>query len=154
MLILLHFQLHQVLLMYLLFTNVFVSRRAMTYTGGPLQIVPDVDDQQQRNPHMDGPSSNNGKVTLPPPGQSEFERKLSLALAEGAGSGGVSIRDKRSLLLRRRGQSALPIIKRVHQDCKPLTPSELMQHRELFTSHISSSPSVASSASYSHASNI
>jgi len=96
--------------------------RAQTITTGPLQVVPDIDDQKEEE-EVPFPSIASSFS----PGSSDFERTLLQANAETEPT-----KDTRKLILtRRRPSMQPPPIRNVSQDAQPLTQNEIMAHRHL-----------------------
>ena len=89
----------------------------MTVTG-PLQIVPDVDDEQ---------SQKREKERIIPVGNSELEVKLDQVAKSGESS---QPKDRSKLIAARRRISQTPI-RSIGQDAQTLTSAEMMAHRHL-----------------------
>ena len=92
-------------------------------SGGPLQVVPDVDHHQEEE--------DKDKTEVAPPGESEFEKKLRQANMEESMS--LSPRDHTLHIPRQPslGIQQGPPIQRVNQDAQLLNSQQVMQHIHL-----------------------
>ena len=89
--------------------------------NGPLQIVPDVDDEKN--------DANKANVIVPlPEGQSEFERKLEQARMESS----ETIPKQRKFILHRRKPGAQPPIRRLSHDAQPVSSDPRYQRSNPF----------------------
>ncbi|XP_078617367.1 serine/threonine-protein kinase 40-like [Branchiostoma floridae x Branchiostoma japonicum] len=100
--------------------------QSMSAITGPLQVVPDIDDQRE------GKNLNTDKKTwdLDQPGQSQagdFEVKMQHAHEEYLLKG-----DQRKILQPRRRLASQPVpVRRLSQDARPLTPAQVQAFRHL-----------------------
>ena len=96
----------------------------MSATAGPLQVVPDVDDQSEDHDSPNQPSKSSSS------GDSDFEQRLKKARQETSSSsiGGTS--ELKALFSRRRPGAQLPM-RRLTVDAQPLTPMERRAYSHL-----------------------
>ena len=92
----------------------------MSVNNVPLQVVPDVDDEES--------ADNPQPPTSTPPGSSDFELKLKEAVQKDNASQGP----KKLVIGRRRAPGTPPPIRRLCQDAQPLSAEGYRQHRHLF----------------------
>ena len=95
----------------------------MSAVTGTLQVVPDIDDQGEKE-KKDSPSKSTASTTL-----SDFEVKLAQSITTTAGT---KIIPKLPVPTRRRISATLqPPIRRLNSDARPLSPAEMIAHRRL-----------------------
>lgn len=95
----------------------------MSASTGTLQVVPDIDEQAEKeqkvSPFKSTPSST----------MSDFEMKLTQSITSTTGQ---KIGQKLPIQTRRRPHTTLqPPIRRLNSDARPLSPAEMIAHRRL-----------------------
>ena len=110
----------------------------MSSLSGPLQVVPDIDDKYIHDNKNDNDESSAVLLSdIPPMDRDEQTTTAITELAHAvtsSDSDGQS-RDNKEKATRRRHTSAHPPIHRMNDDAQPLTPTELMAHRQLLSQH-------------------
>ena len=95
----------------------------MSVSTGTLQVVPDIDEQGEKE-EKDSPSKSSPSTTM-----SDFEVKLAQSITAVASP---KIVPKLPVPTRRRVQPSLqPPIRRLNSDARPLSPAEMIAHRRL-----------------------
>ena len=98
-------------------------RRSMSTMGGPMQVVPNIEDEEE------GGDKQQSTPPIAPPGTSDFELKLRQATTD---ANNQLMKERKILVNRKR--VAQPPIKRINQDAQPLSPAEALAHRHLLPS--------------------
>ena len=113
-----------------------ICRRAMSCSTGPLQVVPDIDDDNTGDNKTDdsGESSNELLSDIPPMDADRHSTPNFSDVVHGLADSNRQPKIK-SPARRRRHLSSNPPIHRMSDDAQPLTPTELMAHRQLLIQH-------------------
>ena len=105
----------------------------MSNTGGPLQVVPDIDDICNDSKTDDDDSSSVLLSDIPTVDRENQTRITDLAQVMNSDSDRQP--KEKSPACRRRHISSHPPIHRINDDAQPLTPTEMMTHRQLLSQH-------------------
>lgn len=110
--------------------------RAMSSSAGPLQVVPDIDDENtiDMKPEEAGESANDLLSDIPPIETDRHSTPVFTDVVHGLGDDDRQPKVK-SPARRRRHLSSNPPIHRMTDDAQPLTPTEMMAHRQLLIQH-------------------
>jgi hypothetical protein len=110
----------------------------MSCLSGPLQVVPDIEDKYIHDNKNDSDESSAVLLSDIPPMDRDGQTTTAiteLAHAVTSSDSDGQTRENKEKATRRRHISAHPPIHRMNDDAQPLTPTELMAHRQLLSQH-------------------
>lgn len=110
--------------------------RAMSSLSGPLQVVPDIDDKYISDSKNEDEDESSISILSDIPSVDGDRQTTVSDLAQALNSDNDrSTRENKDKSARRRRMSSHPPIHRMNDDAQPLTPTEMMAHRQLLSQH-------------------
>ncbi|KAJ8314742.1 hypothetical protein KUTeg_006892 [Tegillarca granosa] len=108
-----------------------IPKRAMSTLSVPLQVVPDINEEEAKPGH----SKDSHIVPGSSKTTSSLEKELQRTYRPSNSLFDPLTDQTKTPMTRRRTPSAQPLIRRMDNDAQPLTPAEILAHRQILSSH-------------------